>query len=82
MSLPPNWTCHGTEPDRDAVSSPAAPTACLHLGPERPGVRRVDWTPCPLDLLPGATFGPSAVGCPSPELRANWDWPPARARPH
>jgi hypothetical protein len=58
------------------------PRACLHVGLQRPRVRGVDWTPCPLDLLPGATVAPSAVGCPSPELRPNWDWPRARARPH
>jgi len=66
MSLPSNWTRHGIEPDRDAASSPAASTACLHLGLERPGVRRVDWTPCPLDLLPGAMLARALWAAPPP----------------
>jgi hypothetical protein len=33
--------------------------------------------PCPLDnQFRHLTFGPRAVGCPSPELPANWDWSP------
>lgn len=66
MSLPPNWTRPGTEPDRDAASSPAAPTACLHVGLQRPGVPCVDWTPCPLDFLPGATLARALWAAPPP----------------
>jgi hypothetical protein len=66
MSLAPNWTLPGTEPDRDAASSPAASTACLHVGLQRPRVRCVDWTPCPLDLLPGATVARALWAAPPP----------------
>src|SRR5437879_6232985 len=51
-----------------------------HLGAKIPESCALIGLPCSLDILNGTTLTRRAVGCPSPELRANWDWHPARAR--
>ena len=79
MSLPPNWTPEGTEPDpMHHIPVRPRPRACISAshGPDVPGV---DWTLCLLDTA-GPDVRPSAVGCPFPEPCANWDWSRTRAR--
>jgi hypothetical protein len=48
-----------------------------------PESRALIGLPCPLDTRHGTALAPRwlryAVVCPSPELRANWDWLSARA---
>jgi hypothetical protein len=81
MSLPPNWTPDGTEPDpMHHIPLRPRPRACISAD-HGPDVPCVDWTPCLLDSS-WPDVRPRAVGCPSPEPRANWDRPHPGARSH
>jgi len=81
MSLPPNWTPDGTEPD---------PMHHIPCGPDRARASRPVMVPTSRPLIglracstsSGPTFARELWGCPFPEPRANWDWPFARARSH
>ncbi len=72
MSLPPNWTAMGLSPTvmmQRRLLRPR-PRVCM-WAPHVPESGAVDWTPCPLDLLPGATLARELWAAPPPsrELR-------------
>ncbi len=81
-SLPSNWTLRsGTEPTL------MRQLTLRHRPPARIWAAKVpeswplDWTPVPARRSSRRHVRPRAVGCPSPEPGANWDWSHARARP-
>jgi hypothetical protein len=66
MSLPPNWTPLGTEPAHDAASSPAASTACRHVGLIRPESDGLIGRRARSNVPPGATVARVLWAAPLP----------------